>query len=130
MGLVVQGDPTLPHVVWGHQWEWSSWGIPLSPLGKVPSWSPSSGSLPLVGFPQGIDGGFLGGAFSSQCNLLAEFLQELMQFMVSKVAKLCLKMMQSSHTWLGVASRQMKFPPLRVEVGFWEVPLPPLSYKP
>ena len=39
-----------------------------------------------------------------ECNLLAEILHKLMQFVVSEVTKLCLEMMQSFSTWVGIVS--------------------------
>ena len=63
VGLVFPGDSTLPQLCGGHQWEWSSWGIPLLRKGDLlvtlirisaPCW-----------VPQGISGGFLGEVHSA-----------------------------------------------------------------
>ena len=58
---VVPGELILHMVMWGAV---SRNGYPgashPSPLGKVTSWSPTSGSLPLAGFPHGVGGGLLG----------------------------------------------------------------------
>ena len=82
------------------------------PLRKVTSQSSSLG-LPLTdGCPQGIGGGLLGCIQLMECNLLAEILHGLMQFVVSEVAKLCLEVIQSSPLGWGLS------------VGEWGSPSP------
>ena len=63
-----------------------------------------------MGVPKVLVEDFWGCIQFMECNLLAEILHKLMQFMVSEVAKLCLEMPQGFPTGMGIVSDCMGIP--------------------